>query len=224
MGNHLDHVKGRHAIINELICHFPYAVFSVAFSLMILMFFDFVGLGLNIKSMSTVWFNMFHGFHFIHITFATVGSLLTYLKMTKSKNLLKGIIFCGVSATVFCMLSDIIFPYIGGLMMGIPIKLHICFFNEFNNIFPFLLVGLLAGIALSYHEEHTQGFFGLSSHFSHIFVSSLASSFYMVSNGLTDWISQIGSVFLVLVVAVVIPCTLSDIAFPMFLARWGKKK
>lgn len=224
MGNHIEGVKGRHAILNELICHFPYAVFSVAFSLIILMFFDFVGLGLSVKSMSRVWFNMFHGFHFIHITFAAVGSLVTYLKMTKSKHIVKGLIFCGISATAFCMLSDIIFPYFGAVLLGANVKLHICFFHEFNNIFPFLIVGLLVGLALSYHSEHTQGMFGLSSHFSHIFISSLASSFYMVSSGVNNLVGQIGYIFLVLILAVVIPCTLSDIAFPMFLAKLGKKR
>lgn len=221
--SHLEHdLKHEHSTYSEIICHFPYAVFSVAFSLIVLNFMDFIAFQ-NTKDLSEVWFSMFHSFHFMHITFAAVGALLTYLKVSKGKNILRAMIFSGISSTIFCMLSDIIFPYLGGLLLGVNMQFHICFVHEMHNIFPFLFVGLLTGWALSQHEENSLGVFGIWSHFTHIFVSSLASSFYMVSNGFTDWTCQIGYVFLVLIVAVVVPCTLSDIAAPMYLARMDKR-
>lgn len=215
------HYHSKHLIKDEIICHFPYAVFSVAFSLIVLNFMDFIAIGKDVASLKPIWFGLFHSFHFMHITFAAVGSLITFLKF--SKNLFRGFVLSAISSTVFCMLSDIVFPYLGGKLLGVPMKFHICFVKEFSNIFPFLIVGLLAGLALSRHDHGSKGTFGLWSHFTHIFISSLASSFYMVSNGFTNWTNQIGYVFLVLIVAVVIPCTLSDIAAPMYLAKIGKK-
>ncbi len=216
-----EHLEHESSIWGEIICHFPYAVFSVAFSLIVLNIMDFIALGRDPQLMCSVWFDLFHSFHFMHIIFAAVGSLLTFLKF--SKNVFKGFILSAMSATIFCILSDIIMPYLGGRILGVPMKLHICFYYELYNILPFLIVGLLTGLALSKHHEESRGTFGIWSHFTHIFVSSLASSFYMVSNGFTDWASQIGFVFLMLVIAVVIPCTLSDIAAPMTIARLGKK-
>lgn len=223
VNQHLEHdLKHEHSVWSEIMCHFPYAVFSVAFSLIILNFMDFIS-NQNTNDLSEVWFTMFHSFHFMHITFAAVGALITFLKVTKGKHILKAVIFSGISSSIFCILSDIVFPYLGGRLLGVDMSFHICLLHELDNILPFLAVGLLTGWVLSKHEEDTLGMFGLWSHFTHIFVSSLASSFYMVSNGFTDWTCQIGYVFLVLIVAVVIPCTLSDIAAPMYLAKLGKR-
>jgi len=47
----------------------------------------------------------------------------------------------------------------------------------------------------------------------------LASAFYMVSSGFGDWIDQIGLVFILLIFAVVIPCTLSDVVVPILFAK-----
>ena len=222
MESHVSN-KSKNLIMDEIICHFPYAVFSVAFSLIVLNFMDFVAIGKDAASLKPIWFGLFHSFHFMHITFAAVGSLITFLKFSHHKSIAKGLVLSGITSTIFCMLSDIVFPYFGGKLLGVNMKFHICFVREFSNIFPFLLVGLLTGLALSKHDHGSKGTFGVWSHFTHIFVSSLASSFYMVSNGFTDWVSQIGYVFIVLIIAVVIPCTLSDIAAPMFLAKLGKK-
>lgn len=224
--HHLDHdLEHKHSIMDELVCHFPYAVFSVALCLAILSFMDFIVAAQPVvKDLSDTWFTMFHSFHFMHITFAAVGSVVTFLRVSKNKNIYKALLLSGISSTIFCILSDIIFPYLGGRLLGVQMQFHICFFHELNNIVPFLIVGLLTGLALSRHEEQSQDVFGLWSHFAHIFISSLASTFYMISNGFTDWTSQIGYIFAVLVVAVVIPCTLSDIAAPMYLAKVGKNK
>jgi len=73
-----------------------------------------------------------------------------------------------------------------------------------------------------YHRSRG-GFYSVFSHFFHILISSFASTFYIVSHGLLHWYSFIGMIFLFLVIAVVIPCTLSDVVIPMAAARAGKK-
>lgn len=214
-------LDGRHLVIDELICHFPYAVFSVAFGIITLTLLDFFAGCNSSVDMHTTWFNMFHSFHFVHSVFAAAGAMITFSKF--SNNVAKGLVVSFFSASIFCILSDVLMPYIGASLLGIDMNLHICFVSELHNILPFLIIGLITGWVITMHHKGANYSMGLWSHFTHIFVSSLASAFYMVSNGFADWIDQIGLVFLLLIFAVVIPCTLSDVVVPILFAKSGKK-
>ena len=66
--------------------------------------------------------------------------------------------------------------------------------------------------------------FSLGSHFIHILISSLAALFYMVSHGFDNWYPSMGILFLFLVVAIVIPCTFSDVVVPMYWAGRNNEK
>lgn len=211
-------LDGRHLVVDELVCHFPYAVFSVAIGLIVLTLLNFLtGCQSNSVEMGHAWFQMFHSFHFVHMVFAAAGCMITFAKF--SKDLIKGLIVSFCSAACFCILSDIVMPYIGATLLGIKMDLHICFLNELHNILPFLLIGLATGWLISAHHKEANYSMGLWSHFTHIFISSLASAFYMVSSGFGDWIDQIGLVFILLIFAVVIPCTLSDVVVPILFAK-----
>lgn len=209
-----------HTVREELIHHIPYAIFSVAFCLVILSFVAFSTIGTdNPKLIKTGSNILFHSFHFMHIVFAATGTLITFLRF--SKNWIKALIVGVGSPLIFCTLSDCILPYLGGTLLGVKMHFHLCFLSELPNIIPFLLVGMLNGFILSRHNSSRQAFYSVWSHFIHIFISALASSFYLVSHGFTTWYQQIGMVFLFLIVAVVIPCTLSDVVVPMGFARMG---
>ena len=65
------------------------------------------------------------------------------------------------------------------------------------------------------HEAETKGYVSIWSHFTHIFISSLASSFYLVSHGFHNWSSDRFCIFSINY-CVVVPCTLSDIVVPMY--------
>jgi len=214
-------LDGRHLVIDELICHFPYAVFSVAIALIVMTLLDFFT-GCMQLDLQHAWFQMFHSFHFVHMVFAAAGAIITFSKF--SKDWVKGLIVSFFSAAIFCILSDILMPYIGATLFGINMRLHICFINELHNILPFLVVGLLTGWLISAHHKEANYSMGLWSHFTHIFVSSLASAFYMVSNGFGDWANHIGLVFMLLIFAVVVPCTLSDVVIPILFAKPKSKK
>jgi len=211
-----------HTLYGELACHLPYAVFSVAMSLVLLSLLDFMAVGKNQAELRCLWDQLFHNFHFVHIVFASIGTLITFFRF--SNNILKGLIVGFFSASVFCILSDIVLPYIGGQLLGVHMNLHVCFYYELRNVLPFLFVGLVTGVIMRSHKTSDRSYFSLWSHFAHIFISSLASSFYLVSHGFNDWATQIGFVFLVLVLCVVVPCTFSDIIVPMMFARSDKNE
>lgn len=223
-GHHHNHYHDHeHNLKSELLHHLPYAIFSVAFSLIILSFVTLV-----FSSMPEVVVAvrgasiLFHSFHFMHIVFAATGAIITYQRFSNS--MINGI-FLGIwSPALFCTLSDSILPYIGGKMLGVDMCFHLCFWSELANVLPFLFVGIINGFVLSKHNQESQKVYSIFSHFIHIFVSSLASTFYLVSHGFMDWYKDIGFVFLFMIFAVVIPCTLSDVVVPMAYARFTKKK
>ena len=211
-----------HSITGELLCHLPYAIFSVALGLTVLSFLSFISLGMQPEQARSGANMLFHAFHFMHIVFAVTGALITFLRF--SKNTLMGLFVAGVVGSAFCILSDAVMPYVAGRMLGVAMEFHICFVSELHNVLPFLVVGLINGLALSRHDHERQGLYSITSHFVHILVSSFASMFYLVGHGYGNWQSEMGLVFLFLIIAVLIPCTLADIVIPMSFARVGSKK
>jgi len=218
----------------ELTHHFPYGTLSVAVAIMLLSLINvFFNGGISEcvsahahhihdhahhHAHSSGMDILFHTFHFIHIIYAASGAMLMYYKYTR-KNLFKSILIGTISATAFCTLSDILLPYAAGLMMGVDMNLHICFVSELQNIIPFLLVGILNGVAMAKIYEKSKQSVSLQLHFFHTFISAMASIFYAVGNGLTDFHEHLGLFFVLMLVAVVLPCTVSDVAAPLFFAR-----
>lgn len=213
-----------HTVKNELICHLPYAVFSVAFALTILSVLSAFSLGVVNKNLVKQGAQLlFHSLHFMHIVFAATGTIISFSRFSKSVG--KAVFIGMISPTFFCMLSDAVLPYLGGRMLGVPMHFHLCFFSDTAKVIPFLLVGIANGLIMSRHHDSKLGSYAVSSHAVHIFVSSLASTFYLVSHGFTTWYTHIGIVFLLLIGAVVVPCTLSDVVIPIaFAKKFGKKR
>lgn len=206
---------------NELLCHFPYAVFSVAFALAVISFISLFSFIMGAEAFTAGAGILFHSFHFMHLVFASTGAVITYTRF--SRNIPMALIVGTITPTIFCALSDAVLPYIGGRMLGVPMTFHICFVTELANVLPFLFVGVLNGLVMGLYHVDRHSFYSVSSHAVHILVSSFASVFYLISHGFVDWHMQIGFVFLYMVGAVVVPCTLSDVVVPMLVARAGKK-
>lgn len=217
--NDHEHEAHSSSLSEELLHHLPYAIFSVAASLIVLSFFTHIG-G-NLDAFAERADALFHSFHFLHIVFASTGTVLTFLRFSSSvpQALLVGII----SPILFCSLSDAILPYYGGRLLGVPMHWHLCFYSELNNVLPFLIVGIINGFVMAYHHYAKLLSFSIGSHFVHILVSSLASSFYLVAHGFYNWSHSIGYVFLFLIGAVLVPCTMSDVVVPMLFAKAHKR-
>src|SRR5579872_127834 len=215
------HDHHQHTVMGELLCHLPYAIYSVAFGLALLSFvtyFSFTDSPNIICQKADV---LFHSFHFMHIVFAATGTLITFFRF--SRNIFHAILLGIFSPIIFCTLSDSFLPYLGGRMLGVDMHFHWCFISELSNVLPFLFVGIINGFVMSGHHHELQGSYSITSHAAHILVSSLASIFYLVSHGCVNWYVLIGPVFIYLIFAVVVPCTFSDVVVPMLVARAGKK-
>ena len=159
----------------------------------------------------------FHNFHYIHLLFAGTGAVLVYRKYSRS---LLGAFAVGfIVPAIFCTLSDSILPIVGGYYIGLDMHYHLCFVDHLTSVLPFLFIGILNGFAMSSHSKSQQLFYSQGSHFFHILVSAMASILYFVGFGFSDWHSHLGFVFLFMIFAVLIPCTLSDVVVPMLFAR-----
>lgn len=218
--NHGCSHDGQHTLRDELIHHLPYAIFSVSFALLILSFFSAFAIG-NAEILKKGAKGLFHAFHYMHIVFAATGTIITFCRF--SKNYFKALLVGLISPTFFCILSDAVLPYVGAEILGVHMRFHACFLKEPFQVLPFLLVGIVNGFVMSKHHEKKQGGYSLSSHAVHILVSSLASTFYLIAHGFTQWYDSIGNVFLLLIIAVVVPCTLADVVVPMVMAKLGGK-
>ena len=215
----VQNVNTRELLVHELAHHFPYAVFSVALSFIGAALLSYFSFGATVQVIEVGADMLFHAFHFLHIVFASTGAVLTFFRYSKA--VFKGVILGALNAAFFCILSDIFMPYLVGRALGVTMELHICFMHELHNIIPFLLVGVFNGWVLSKHHTGKKSFYALWSHFTHILVSSLASMIYIISHGMHNWMPFMGVLFFLLVIAVVVPCTLSDVVVPVYAARLG---
>ena len=167
---------------------------------------------------------LFHAFHYLHLIFAISGTFVAFSRF--SSNIWRGVLVSLFFPAIFCTLSDIALPAIAGKMLGVNMGVHICFFSipDLMNVIPFMFVGLVTGYAISKHHSSDLGFISLASHFVHILISSLAATFYTVSYGFDEWNTLMGLLFLLLVIAVVIPCTVSDVVVPLYFSRHKSKR
>lgn len=221
---HSDHHHDAHetSLIAELTCHLPFAAFSVALcfvAIALLQFFVTAG-GSQVSGLKHAYKALFHVLHYLHIMFAVAGTLVSYSRF--SGRLSGGFGLALISPAFFCTLSDVALPSLASKILGVSIKMHVCFFHwhDFVNLVPFMIMGLVSGIALARHHELSRGFFTLGYHFFHIMLSALASLVYVVSYGFTDWSHSVGLLYFLLVLAVVVPCTISDLVVPFYFARY----
>jgi len=158
----------------------------------------------------------FHLFHPLHVLLSAIAT--TSLFWRHERHLRRAVLVGALGTIIPCGLSDYIFPYAGGVVLGQGMELHLCLVEHPQLFFPFLALGIIGGF---WAEEQLTGSH-LFSHGAHIFVSSVASLLYLVSFGFTAWMTDVRLVFpafLIIVLAVWVPCCISDIVVPTSVVR-----
>lgn len=205
-------------IVVELGHHLPYTIFSVSIGLILMGILTFIAILMKAETLLPLASReLFHIFFPAHILFSTVTTTAMFWKYEHN---LRRAIFVGMLASLLlCGVSDIFLPYLGGQILGMDMQLHICLIEEPFLVIPFSVVGVISGLLVSNNFERSTEY----SHSMHVFVSSAGAILYLLSYGLTDWIHLVGGVFLVTVIAVMIPCCTSDIVFPLSCLQQGCK-
>jgi len=214
--NHHDTVNEDRSlghILEELKAHLPYSIFSVVIGIIILGILTFIAEVFGSNDISNPSKELFHVFHPAHLLFSAAATTAMFWRY--EKRIFKAIIIGFVGSVGICGISDIFIPYISGFLMGVKMHLHVCIIEHPGLIMPFVIAGLFAGFIVPDTTRKSTIF----SHTAHILVSSMASIFYLISFGLVEWVHVVGLVFIYTVLAVMIPCCVSDIVFPLLLTR-----
>ena len=201
--------KGHHILI-ELGAHLPYSIFGVVVSIVIIGILTFFTIILKAQELlPKAGQELFHIFHPVHILLSAIVTTAMFWK--HERRFIKTFLIGFAGSIGICGLSDILLPYFGGILLGTPMQLHICILEHPHIIISFAIIGVSAGFLVPGAIEKSTEF----SHSIHVLISSLASILYLISFGITEWMHMIGGIFLVTILAVMLPCCLSDIAFPL---------
>ena len=151
---------------------------------------------------------IFYVLHPLHILFSALATTSIYRR--HKPGIASAVVIGYVGAIGLGTLSDVIFPYLGGRLIGAEMHFHVGFVEEWWLVNPLAF----AGVALGLWRPTTE-----VPHFSHRFLSTWASLFYLTAHGTANWIRLAPSIFAILFVAVWLPCCLSDIVFPLLFVR-----
>lgn len=192
-------------ILNELKSHAPFTVFGALTGIGIMMVLINVNNFARIASVSSHIFYVLHPTHVVLSAIATTG----IYKLHDSKcNIFKAIVIGYIGSIGIATLSDSLIPYLGESLLDFPNRgIHIGFIEEpwLTNPAAFL------GIALGLLYPKTK-----FPHSGHVLVSTWASLFHIIMS-MSQQVNYtiILFIFVFLFLAVLLPCCLSDIVFPL---------
>jgi hypothetical protein len=197
----------------ELTRHFPFTILGAATGILLL---SIGSLFLSTRTVSERRFfyeDLFHSFHALHLLFSAVASTAVYYR--HKPHILSTIVVGFLVTVIPCGFSDILFPFIGGWILGARMSFHLCIVQEPWLVFTFTLAGVFVGIISQRNLQGTSYF----SHAGHVLISSFASTFYFVSFGIDAWFPLVSGIFLITTLAVIVPCCASDIVLPVSIAH-----
>ncbi len=192
-------------IRQELKEHIPFTIFATVSAIVVSLILSFF---INYDNSK----HIFEGLHIVHVIFSAFASTLVF---KRHNNSVMHALLVGVAASIFIgTISDVILPFLGALILGLKPQFHMPILENPLIILSSALVGTIASLKF----KNTK-----LPHLLHVFVSVFASLFYLVSfTNLSKLILWILSVIIVFI-SVLIPCCLSDIIFPLLLAKKSKK-
>jgi len=188
-------------LTHELKHHAPFTAFATIFAIGVVLLIQYY---FN-KSISENLFDIFHPLHIIASAMVTAGIFYKY------KPKIIPALLIGISgAIILGSLSDIILPWIGGNILTLKTTFHLPLIEE-----PLIILGsALIGSSIGIISKTTK-----IPHFTHVFLSVFASLFYLLafSSGIT--LFYFIATFIIVLIAVIIPCCVSDIIFPFLFLK-----
>lgn len=190
-------------IIYELKKHIPFTAIATLIAILTTIFIIYI----IKKDISPGFFHVLHPLHILASALVTSSIFYKY-----KKNFIQALFIGVLGAIIIGSISDVIFPYLGGLLFNLNIEFHLPIIEMTTLILFTAVIGSILGISLKITRF---------PHFIHVFLSVFASLFYLlVFTQAFEIIYFIGAFFVVFI-SVIIPCCLSDIIFPFFFL--GKK-
>ena len=192
-------------IANELKSHAPFTSFGAITGIIIM---AIMVLG-NVSS--GISYTLFYILHPVHVVLSAIVTTAMYKRHSKGK--VWAVILIGYVGSIgIATLSDVVIPYLGGVLLTLKMEFHLGFIEKWWLVNPMALIG----IAIGYWKPTTK-----FPHAGHVLLSTWASLFYFTAFGMANWIPLLPFIFLILFLAVWIPCCTSDIVFPLLFTREG---
>lgn len=190
-------------LIHELKHHAPFTLIATALAIIVIILIKFI---LNL-SFEKEAFEILHPIHIIASAMVSAGIFYKY-----KKNVLQAIGVGIFSAILIGSFSDVLLPYIGGITFGLKTNLHLPILEEPLMILGSAIFGSLIGIGTKLTKL---------PHLTHVGLSIFASLFYLLAFSATFSPFMFFIALIIVFVAVLIPCCVSDILLPFFFL--GKK-
>lgn len=188
-----------HPILKELKSHAPFTLLGAASGIVLM------GVILLLQISQGALAPAFEASHAAHVFLSALVTSGVYRRHGGKP--LACLLVGYVGAISIGTLSDIVFPYLGGELLGAHMHFHLAFIEEWWLINPVALIG--AGLALVRPSTKLP-------HSGHVLLSTWASLFYLNAHASEPWaLPMLVPVLAVLFVAVWVPCCLSDIVFPL---------
>jgi hypothetical protein len=197
-------------MLRELKAHAPFTLFGALTGVLLMLLL--VAVGADPERLHPV----FEGFHAVHVLLSAVVTAGMYWRYRR--NLLVCVAVGVVGSVGIATLSDVVFPHHGGALLlraasdHAHMHFHLPAVEQWWLIFPVALLGVALGI----RRPKTR-----VPHSGHVLLSTWASLFYVFlhAEGQVNWLPLLPLVFIVLFVAVWVPCCVSDIVFPLLFVR-----
>jgi len=199
-------------ICSEAARHLPFSVSAVALGL--------VGVGLLCFLAPTGDLRpLFHLFHPVHMLFSAAATTAMFAR--HGRGILRAAAVGLAGAIGICGLSDIVLPHASLWFFGVQAEWHLCIIEHPAMVLSFAVAGVAVGLAAAKTVANSTFF----SHSLHVLASTVASTIYLVGElGWPSWVDSVGAVFPCIVLAVMLPCCLSDIGFPLLVAGHGRAR
>jgi len=208
----------------ELKAHSPFTLFGALTGIAMMLLFRNIG--------HQTSYRLFYIFHPAHVALSAMVTASLFRLHEKTKGFLVVLIVGYVGSIGTATLSDSILPYFGEDILGVVVptesavhshtpdagtdevhehKLHIGFIEEWQIVNPSALLGILIASFLPRTKL---------PHAFHILISTWASAAHIMMNTHQPMTAAlIVGFFIVLFIAVWLPCCFSDIVFPMLLVK-----
>jgi len=188
-------------LTHELKHHAPFTAFASIIAILIILLIQYY---FN-TSISKNLFDIFHPVHIIASSMVTAGIFYKY-----KSNIFYAILVGISGAIILGSLSDIIIPWFGGNLLNLKTIFHLPLIEEPLIILAAAFIGSSIGIVTKTTKI---------PHFTHVFLSVFASLFYLLafSSGISFF--YFVAAFFIVLIAVIIPCCISDILFPFLFLK-----